>query len=265
MSTRNSKQSKAAARERLRLEREKEAKRAKVRRQIIVAAGVVVVLAAAGGIAVAVNNANKPGYWDAAAKKPLVKPANTSGTDGTVIVIGDKSNKNVVKEYEDLRCPICAAYEQEAGDAVLQGAKDGKYQIDYTFGTFLDDGASPGQGSKRALSAVGAALNVSTDAFEQYHKLLYSKAYHPDENTDKFKDTAYLLKIADKVPALKGNTKFSDAVKKGTFDKWALTMSKAFNKSGVNSTPTVKVNGKAVSVPGMPSATVVSSIAADLK
>jgi protein-disulfide isomerase len=268
MSSRNSKDAKAAARERLREQREKEAKRAKVRRQVTVAVTVVVAIGAAAGISVALNQANKPAYWSAAAKNTLVKPANTEGADGTTVVVGDKNNKNTVQEYEDLRCPICAAYEQAAGDAVLQGAKDGKYKIDYTFATFLDD-KEGGAGSKKALSALGAALNVSTDAFEQYHTLLYSKAVHPDETKDEFNDAAKLISLAQKVPALKGNAKFSDAVNKGTFDKWALTMSAKYDKSPSNivqnGTPTVVVNGKLVSVAGLPSANVVSAIGAQLK
>lgn len=268
MSSRNSKASKSAARERLRIQREKEAKRAKVRRQILVAASVVVVLGIAGGVAVAISNANKPTYWSAAAKKTLVKPANTSGTNGTTVIVGDKNNKNTIQEYEDLRCPICAAYEQEAGAAVLQGAKDGKYKIEYTFATFLDD-KEGGSGSKKALSALAAALNVSTDAFEQYHTLLYSKAIHPDETKDTFNNAAKLISIAQKVPALKGNTKFSDAVNKGTFDKWALTMSAKYDSSPQdivqNGTPTVVVNGNQVKVAGLPSAQVMSAIDAQLK
>jgi protein-disulfide isomerase len=263
MSTRNSQASKAAARERLRQEREKQAKRAKVRRQLLVGGGVVALLAIAGGVAVAVNQMNKPSYWEDAAKQPLVKPANTTGTNGTTITIGDKNNKNTVAEFEDLRCPVCAAYEQAAGTDVLKGATDGKYKIEYTFGTFLDP-ANGGSGSKKALSALAAALNVSPDAFNQYHTLLYSKAVHPDEKKDEFNNADHLIDLAQKVPALKGNTKFSDAVKKGTFDKWALTMSSTFDKSGVNQTPTVKVNGKDVAVSGLASADVMTAIGADL-
>lgn len=265
MSSRNSKAAKDAARERLRIQREKEAKRAKVRRQLMVGGGVVALLAIAGGVAVAVNQMNKDSYWQAAAKKTLVKPANSSGTNGTQVVVGDAANKNTVAEYEDLRCPVCAAYEQAAGDAVLKGAQDGKYKIVYTFGTFLDNGQSPGSGSKKALSALGAALNVSTDAFTAYHKVLYSKADHPEETTDAFNDADHLIALAQEVPALKGNAKFSDAVKKGTFDKWALTMSSAFDKSGVTATPTVKVNDADVKVPGLSSTDVMSAIEAKLK
>jgi protein-disulfide isomerase len=266
MSTRNSKASKDAARERLRLQREKDAKRAKVRRQLLVGGGVVALLVVAGGAAVAINAANKPSkpsYWSAAADDKLVKPANTSGTNGTTVIIGDAKNKNTVEEYEDMRCPVCAAYEQAAGAAVLKDAEDGKYKISYTFGTFLD-AAQGGSGSKKALSALGAALNVSKDAFTEYHTLLYSKDVHPEESKDTFNDADKLISLAQQVPALKNNTKFSNAVTNGTFDKWALTMSDKFDNSGVSETPTVKVNGKEVQVSGLSSADVQAAIAADL-
>lgn len=244
MSSRNSQASKQAARERLRAEREKQAKKAKVRRQLLVGGGVVALLAIAGGVAVAVNQMNKPAYWTAAAKKPLVKPAHTSGTNGTEIVVGDPANKNNLDLYEDLRCPACAAFEQSSGAQVLQGAKDGKYKITYHFGTFLDHGNF--SGSKNALSAVGAAANVSVDAFTAYHTLLYSKTYHPDESVDTFNSDDHMIELAQKVPALKDNKVFQTAVKDATYDKWALDSSDAFNAAGIQSTPTIRLNGTEV-------------------
>jgi protein-disulfide isomerase len=253
MSQRNSQQSKASARERLRVERERQAKKEKTRRQLTVAGGVVVVLAIAAGIAVAVSNHHSGGgsstssanaaSWTKAAKKPLVKPANSSGTNGSRIVIGNASAAHTLQVYEDMRCPICAQFEQTSGQQVQQGAKDGTYKIQYTMGDFIDSN-DPGTGSKNALAALGAALNVSKDAFVQYHTLLYSKNVHPDETKDSFGDNAFLLKQAQKVPALKNNTKFETAVKKGTYQKWALDMADQFNKDGINSTPTVKLDGK---------------------
>ncbi|MBM9505533.1 thioredoxin domain-containing protein [Actinacidiphila acididurans] len=244
MSQRNSLANKAAAREKLREQREKDAKRSKVRRQVVVGVGVVALLAVAGGVAVAVNQMNKPGYWSDAAKKPLVQPANTSGTNGSTIVVGDKNNKNNLDLYEDLRCPACAQLEQTQGAAILQGEQAGKYKITYHFGDFLDDRLK-GTGSKNALSAVGAAVNVSTDAFVQFHTLLYSTAHHPDESgPDLFASDSHVLSIADLVPALKSNTAFQTAVKNGTYDKWALDSADAFNKAGIQATPTIVFNGK---------------------
>ncbi|MFI6565655.1 thioredoxin domain-containing protein [Streptomyces sp. NPDC050534] len=245
MSKRNSQASKSAARERLREERERQAKRAKAKRQAIVAGSVVVVLAAAGGIGYAVVQANKPSHWEAAKKDKVVAPANTTGKNGTTVVIGKASAKKTLKVYEDPRCPVCAQFEQTVGPTFKKDLDAGKYKFQYIGATFIDSHDN-GEGSKNALSALGAALNVSDDAFLQYKTALYSAKWHPDETQDKFKDDAYLIKVANTVPALKNNTQFQNAVKNGTYDPWAMAMSKTFddNKDGVTGTPGFVMNGK---------------------
>ncbi|MDF3297078.1 thioredoxin domain-containing protein [Streptomyces tropicalis] len=245
MSQRNSQSAKTAARERLRAERERDAKRARTRRQLVVAGAVVAVLAAAGGIGYAVVQANKPGHWEAVKSEKVVAPAHTTGTDGTTVVLGKDTAKKTLKLYEDPRCPVCAAFEQSVGTTVKKDLDDGTFKIQYVGATFIDDHDN-GEGSKNALSALGAALNVSPDAFLAYKSALYSAKWHPDETTDKFKDDAYLLQVADTVPALKGDTAFRNAVKKGTYDAWAMAMSKTFdtNKDGVKGTPGLVMDGK---------------------
>ncbi|MFJ9349645.1 thioredoxin domain-containing protein [Streptomyces sp. NPDC101237] len=253
MSKRNSAAAKNAARERLRIEREKQAKRAKVKRQVIVACSVVAVLAAAGGIGYAVVQANKPGYWEDEKSATVVAPANTTGTNGTTVVIGKSTAAKTLKVYEDPRCPICAQFEQTVGPTVKKDIDDGKFKIQYIGGTFIDGDqlgkgqiGSRGEGSKNAMSAMGAALNVSTEAFLEYKTALYSAKWHPEETSDKFKNDSYLIQVADTVPALKGNKAFQDAVKSGKYDAWALAMSKTFdtNKDGVTGTPSFVMNGK---------------------
>ncbi len=254
MSKRNSQAAKTAARERLRQERERQAKRDKVKRQAIVAASIVGVLAIAGGISYAVVQNNKPTGWDKAAEAKVVAPANTSGKDGTTIVVGESKSDNVVHLYEDPRCPGCAAMEQSIGETVNKGMQDGDYKLSFTIGTFLD-GNLGGEGSKNALSALGAALNVSPEAFVDYKTALYSTEYHPEESTDEFAKDDYLIKVANSVDALKNNKKFQDAVEKGTYDAWAMRMSKSFDKAeGVQSTPTIKINDKIVETPSTPDA-----------
>ncbi|MEU6378023.1 thioredoxin domain-containing protein [Streptomyces sp. NPDC046909] len=245
MSKRNSQASKTAARERLRQERERQAKRSKIKRQVIVACSMVGVLAIAGGISYAVVQGNKPSYWESAKDDKLVKPANTTGTNGTTVTIGKSTAKKTLVMYEDPRCPICAQFEQTVGSTVDKDVEAGKFKIEYVGASFLDKGLG-GEGSKNALSALGAALNVSPEAFLEYKTAMYSAKWHPEESDDKFKDDSYLIKIADTVDALKGNKTFQNAVKNGTYDKWALEMSAKFDDSGVTGTPTLKMDGKAL-------------------
>ncbi|MEU9139400.1 thioredoxin domain-containing protein [Streptomyces sp. NPDC048404] len=255
MSKRNSQASKTAAREKLRLERERQARRDKIKRQAIVAGSLVAVLAIAGGIGYAVVQNNKPSQWEAVASDKVVAPANTTGKDGTTVVIGKSTAKKTLKLYEDPRCPICATFEQTVGSTVTKDLDAGKYKIQYIGGTFLDGDSdekgkiqigSRGEGSKSAMSAMGAALNVSQEAFLEYKSALYSAKYHPDETTDKFKSDDYLIKVANTVDALKNNTTFQNAVKNGTYDAWALAMSETWNtnKDGVDGTPSLVMNGK---------------------
>ncbi|WP_407553607.1 thioredoxin domain-containing protein [Streptomyces sp. Pv4-95] len=250
MSNRNSQANKQAARERLRAERERQKKQERMRRQLIVGGAIVAVLAVAGGIGVAVANlggddsgAGGGDAWAKAAKAKLVKPANTTGAEGTTVVIGKPDAKNTLELFEDARCPGCANFEQNVGETVQKDIKDGKYKASFHLGTFLD-GNLKGTGSKNALSAMGAALNVGPDAFLKYKEALFSKEFHPEETgPDKFADDSYLIKVADTVPELKGNAAFQKAVKAGTYDRWALEMSDAFNSvKDVTSTPTIKLN-----------------------
>lgn len=245
MSSRNSQANKQAARERLRAERELQAKKDRTKRQFIVAGSVVAVLAIAGGVGYFVVQANKPKAWEAAETASVVKPANSTGTDGTTVVIGKPAAKKTLELYEDPRCPACAGFEQANGEQIKKDVDAGKYKIQYIGAMFIDNMAG-GVGSKNATSALGAALNVSPDAFLAYKGALYSQANHPEETVDKFADDNYLIKIGDQIPALKGNKKFQDAVKAGTYDAWALKMSAKFDSSGIKGTPSLKMDGKPV-------------------
>ncbi|GHF31678.1 MULTISPECIES: thioredoxin domain-containing protein [Streptomyces] len=265
MSTRNNAQNKQAARERLRAQRERDAKRAKTKRQLIVGGAIVAVLAAAGGIGWVVTNAtngsknNKVSSedWQAAADRTtFTQPANTTGDKGTEVVIGNKDAKNTLDVFEDMRCPMCSDFEQGAGDTVVKDIKNGKYKARYHIGTFLDRNPQiKGSGSKNALSALGAALNIGPDAFLHYKEALFSAKNHPEETDDAFSDNAKLIDIAQQVKELKGNAQFEKNVKDGTYDKWALAMSDAFDKlvgpnKDIQGTPGFKLNGKVLSVGG---------------
>lgn len=250
MSKRNSQEAKRAARERLRAERERQAKRARIKRQITVVCSALAVVAAAGGIGYAIVQANKPTRWEAAQEQTeVVAPANTTGKDGTTVVIGKDTAEKTLAVYEDPRCPVCAHFEQALGPTIKKDLDEGKYKLQFVGATFLDNNLQ-GEGSRKALSAMGAALNVSPEAFLAYKEALYSAEFHPEETEDKFKDDAYLIKVANTVDALKDNKTFQNDVKNGTFDKWALAMSDKFGedseKYDLSGTPSLVMDGKKV-------------------
>ncbi|MBT2377138.1 MULTISPECIES: DsbA family protein [unclassified Streptomyces] len=250
MSKRNTQQNKAAARERLRAEREAQARKDKTRKQLVVAVSVVAALAVVGGVSYGVMQLNKPDAWEAAADaKNVSAPKNTSGTDGTTVVIGKSDAKKTLELYEDSRCPVCATFEQGVGETLAKDVEDGKYKVKYVGATFIDN-TDNGEGSKNALSALGAALNVSPEAFMDYKAALYSAKFHPEESDDKFAKDSYLIEVADSVEALKGNKAFQKDVEDGTYDAWAMKMSDAFGKSDVQGTPTLKMDGKKVTAEG---------------
>jgi len=236
MSKRNSQEAKRAARERLRIEREKQAKKERTRRQLLVALSVVGVLAVVAGIGVAVAKMNE----------------QESSDDGMSVTTGGAKAEKTIDVYEDLRCPACASFEQAVGEPLQKGAEEGKYKLRIHLGAIID-GNMGGTGSKNAARALGAAKAVSTKAFAEYKKQLYSAKWHPEEQgPDKFADNTYLLKVSDTVPELKDNKAFEKAVKSKKYNKWAKDMIASFNGAEVQSTPTIKIDGEQVQPQDVP-------------
>ncbi|WP_329562978.1 DsbA family protein [Kitasatospora sp. NBC_01266] len=216
----------------------------KTRRRIVIGASVAVVLALCGGVAIAVNSGGGHSGGSSAASAPVVVPANTTGPNGLVITYGKADAAHTLDVYEDFRCPICKKFETSDGQTVQQLADNGTYKIQYHMAAFLDDNLG-GKGSIQALAAAGAALNQSADDFKKFHDALY--ANQPSEETDGYGDVNTLLNVAGQVPGLKTDA-FVNAVKAGTYLPWAQKVAAAFNTSGVTGTPTMKLDGKALTL-----------------
>ncbi|MFI5986613.1 thioredoxin domain-containing protein [Streptomyces sp. NPDC051555] len=236
------------ARERLRLEREAAARKAKLRGRLMVGGALVAVLAIAAGVGIYASKSGSSAADDSteSSGKPFVQPANTSGKDGVVVPYGKADAKDVVSIWLDPRCPYCAGVEIGLGKTLKEQAGAGTYRVEYHFATFLDKALGGGKGSKRALNALGAAVNESPDKFMDYLQVLYKN--HPEKETDdKFGSTSTLLDLADQVPGLRTPT-FNKAVKELTYMPWVDKVSKTFYESGKKGTPEVDINGKPVNV-----------------
>lgn len=262
MSKRNSAEAKRAARERIRAEREREARRARIRRRLVVAGAALAIVGVVGAVGAAVAGRNGGSAdatdWEAvraqvdgeaaegATTYPKAAPRHASGEDGLTVRVGDPDAEHTLTLYEDPRCPACQYFEEEVGRRVRHGIEEGTFRVEYVFGTFLDDRLQ-GTGSKNALNALGAALDVSTEAFLDYHDALYSADNHPAETNDAFADDEYLIEIAQQVPELRDNRAFARNVRNDTFAVWALRMSDTFDADpDVTATPTLAWDGEIV-------------------
>ncbi|MEV6956383.1 thioredoxin domain-containing protein [Streptomyces sp. NPDC051183] len=231
------------ARERLRAEREAEVRRAKLRGRLMVGGALVAVLAIAVGAGLYASNRSSGS--DEATGKPFVRPANTTGKDGIVVPYGKADAKNVLTVWLDPRCPYCAGVETGLGKTFKEQADAGKYRVEYHLATFLD-GSLGGKGSKRAVNALGAAVNESPEKFMEYLQVLYKN--HPaKESDDKFGSTATLLELADQVPGLR-TPAFNQAVKELTYMPWVEKVGKAFYDENINGTPNVLINGTKITL-----------------
>ncbi|MET8700533.1 DsbA family protein [Kitasatospora sp. NPDC058032] len=232
---------KISARERIQEAQRQEKQAAKRRQRIVVGVSAVVALALVGGTALAISMAgDNKSSSTAAEPTALVVPANTSGPDGTVITYGKPDAAHTLQVFEDFRCPVCKTFEATNGDTIKKLADDGTVKVEYHLAAFLDKNLG-GKGSRTALAAIGAAVNEGVDKFKAYHDVLY--ANQPDEREDGFGDVNHLLQLADQVPGLKSDA-FVKAVTDRTYAPWAKKVADAFNDSGVTGTPTVKVDGK---------------------
>ncbi|MDB1088656.1 thioredoxin domain-containing protein [Streptomyces sp. ACA25] len=262
MSKRNTQEAKRAARERLQAERKKQAKSEKIRRQLVVAVSAIGVLVLLGLVVVTIANmggSDDSTDWDQVATQleeedaDYATPAHASGEDGLTVLLGDEGAANTFTFYEEPRCPACASFERNVGETVKEGIENGDFNAEFVFGAFFDEGQTGGTGSKNAVSALGAALNVSPEAFLGYAQALYSEEFHTSgsgNRPDDFGSDDRLLEIGRTVAALEDDfATFEDAVNDSTFAAWAIRMDEKFSSSPADSTPTIMLNDEVIPAP----------------
>lgn len=224
------------ARERVQAEKVKARKAARRRRQWTVGGTVVAVIAVAAGVAIAVNASNHKTPY-AAPVSAVVDPVTKSSKDlGILVGSADAPVKMTV--FEDFRCPACQAVEGLLETTYKQYISDGKLQVTY-HPVRLIDGKNGGQGSLMAGNAAACAQDAGQ--FMALHDVFY--ANQPDETTDGYGSNVKLLALASEIPALKGDAAFVDCVNKGTHKGWVQDNADVFNKIGLDSTPTIFLDG----------------------
>lgn len=201
----------------------------------IVAALVVVAVV----VAIVIGNNSKSGSSTTAAQS--VPAGVTGGTDGGVVANPStpKSNAPTLDIYEDFQCPNCGQLEKAIGAELASLAKAGDVKLVMHTLSFLDDNLN-NDSSKRAANA--AACAADADKFLEYHAAVF--AAQPAKEGDGYtnaKLTEFATTAGITGPAL---ATWQKCTTSGAHNQYVADVQTASGKAGVNSTPTVKLNGK---------------------
>lgn len=160
--------------------------------------------------------------------------------DGTAFARG--SGAVTVDIYEDFMCPICNSFEQAAGDTLTQLVDANKITVNYHPIAILDRYSNGTEYSTRSAGAAAAAAEGGK--FYEFHTVLF--ANQPEEDSNGL-DNAKLIELGKQVGLT--DQSFADAVNNKTYTAWATDVTNTASERGVTGTPTVKVEGKALSNP----------------
>lgn len=221
--------------EQMRAERAAQAARQQRNQRVLTALGGLVVLGLVVAIAFAIVNASSADGGDSRAEGEVVVPASV--VDGA-IPVGDEGAPVTVDLYFDYMCPACGAFEQRNAEDLGRLIEDGTARVNLRMMNFLDPQSQGTEYSTRAGNAVATVANDAPEAVWDFHNALYAE--QPAEGTEGLSDEE-IAQIATEsgVPADVADT-FTD----GTYDGWVTQSNEAAAKDGVNSTPTVMINGE---------------------
>jgi protein-disulfide isomerase len=167
-------------------------------------------------------------------------PAGAVG--GYAVPVGPASAPHTVVLYEDFMCPYCGQFEAATRNALEKQVAAGRLRIEYHVLNFLD-GSSSTKYSTRAANALAVVLDTSGPTVaKKFHDLLYE--HQPQEGSAGLSD-AQLVDYAVQAGATRSAVE--PGIKSRSFEQWVKNVADQASKDGVNSTPTVQIDGKTVS------------------
>lgn len=187
---------------------------------------IVVVFAVALVLYIVMSAENKPGDGETQAIRVT--------SNSLITKEGSSEPKAVLSMYEDFLCPACGNFEKQFGPTVNKLIDSGAVAADYYMVAILD---RQGDGySSRASNAAYCVADENKDAFRRFHAALY--AQQPQEGVGPFPDNSRLIEVARQAGV---GGPVPDCITGGKYVDMAKGMAAA---AGVNSTPTIRINGE---------------------
>lgn len=230
-----SKQSRIRTQELRKAQAEAAARKAKQRRIAQVLGGVVI-LGLVAAIVVAVINVTGGDRDVPGPTGEVVPPRNV--TDTGAVVVGAADAPVTVEVYYDYICPACGAFEAANGDELDRLLSEGVARVELRPISFLDDASEGTRYSTRAANAFATVVDGAPDLAWTFHRALYEE--QPEEGTEGLSDDEIAAIATDSGVPADVVDRFTD----GTFEQWVAAVTEEAFDSGVQGTPTIKIDGE---------------------
>lgn len=169
--------------------------------------------------------------------KPDTAPAGASGNYG--LVIGEPDAPKEIVVYEDFLCPFCGQLELTVRDQLDAAVEAGEVSVEYRPLPFLERISDYSPESANAFAVV---LDESgPEVAKAFHDLLFDN--QPSEDGP-FPDEDQLVDWAVEAGATEADVR--PGIEDMAFEGWVDAAGEAASKDGINSTPTVFVDGQKV-------------------
>ena len=230
-----SKQGRIRTQEMRQAQQEAAARQARNRR-IVTAVGALVIAGLLVAIVLAVVSATRGDDDTPAASGKVVVPEN--GNASGAVPVGEPDAPVTVEIYYDYMCPACGAFEAANGDELDRLIEDGTVRVELRPISFLDEQSSGTQYSTRAANAFATVADGAPDSAWDFHAALY--AQQPEEGSKGLSDD----EIADIAEDAGVPADVIDRFEDGTFTGWVASVTEKAFDSGIQGTPTVKIDGE---------------------
>jgi protein-disulfide isomerase len=206
---------------------------------VVIGAVIAAVMIVGVVAAILIGNSSKSGS-STPASGSAVPVGVVGGTGGGILVNPTaKGNAPTVDVYADFQCPVCGNFEKTFGPTLTQMANAGEIKYIVHMMSFLDANL---RNDSSARSSNAAACAADAGKFPEYHSGVF--AIQPAKEGDGYTD-AQLAEVAKTAgitgPAL---TTWQQCTSSGQHNQYVDDVATTSGKAGVNSTPTVKIDGK---------------------
>ncbi|BFU44648.1 DsbA family protein [Krasilnikovia sp. MM14-A1004] len=169
------------------------------------------------------------------ASGPVVAPA---GAAGGALVSGKADAPVKLEVYADFMCPYCGRFERANGAEIARLVGDGTVRQYFYPLAFLDEMSDGTQYSTRAANAAATVYDGAPDKLLAFNSALF--AHQPAEGSKGLSDA----QIADLARQSGVPQPVVDNFRKNTFVPWVTASTKEAFDSGLQGTPTVRIDGK---------------------